>query len=45
MNLASEKGKRVAIGGKGRGEISGEVTGVVANVPTTNGLEKKEWTV
>ena len=27
-------------GGKGRGE-AGEVTGVVANTPTTDGLEKR----
>ena len=43
MNLALEKGKRVTTGGKGRGEIvgeAGEVTGFVANVPTTDGLGK-----
>ena len=39
MNLALEKGERVTTGGKGRGEI-GEVTGVVANVLITDGLEK-----
>ena len=39
MNLALEKGERVTTGGKGRGEIggeAGEVTGVVADAPTTN---------
>ena len=46
MNLALEKGERVTTGGKGRGEIggeAGEVTGVVADVPTMDGgwqLEK-----
>ena len=38
MNLALEKGKRVTTGGKRRGDIrgeDGEVSGVVANVPTT----------
>ena len=43
MNLALEKGERVTMGGKGRGEIvgeAGEVTGVVADAPTTNGLGK-----
>ena len=37
MNLVLEKGERITTGGKGRGEIegeAGEVTGVVANVPT-----------
>ena len=41
MNLVLEKGERVTTGGKGRGEIggeAGEVTGVVANVPTTDNL-------
>ena len=44
MNLALEKGERVATAGKGRGEIgseAGEFTGVVANAPTTDGLEKR----
>ena len=44
MNFALEKGKRVTTGGKGRGEIGGEaeeVTGVVANPPTTDGLGKR----
>ena len=43
-----EKGERETTGGKGRGEIggeAGEVTVVVANAPTTNGLGKKEWSV
>ena len=41
MNLALEKGEKVAMGDKGRGEIRREaVTEVVANVSTTNGLEK-----
>ena len=43
MNLALEKGERVTTGGKGRGEIggeAGEVTGVVADAPTTDGLGK-----
>ena len=38
MNLALEEGERVTTGGKGRGEIggeAGEVTGMVADVPTT----------
>ena len=38
-----EKGERVIMGGKGRGEIRGdaaEVTGVFADVPTTNSLGK-----
>ena len=41
MNLALEKGERVTTGGKGRGEIggeAGEVTGVVADTPTTDGF-------
>ena len=44
MNLALEKGERVTPGGKGRGEIlgeAGEVTGVVADAPTTDGLGKR----
>ena len=43
MNLALEKGERVTMGGKGSGEIggeAGEVTGVVADAPTTDGLGK-----
>ena len=47
MNLALEKGKRVTTGCKCRGEIGGEaeeVTGVVANVPTTDGLGKRYGT-
>ena len=43
MNLALEKGERVIMIGKSRGEIggeAGEVTGVVANVLITDGLEK-----
>ena len=44
MNLALEKGVRITTGGKGRGEITGEggeLIGVVANAPTTDGLGKK----
>ena len=44
MNLTLEKGERVPTGGKARGMIggeAGEVTGVVANALTTDGLEKK----
>ena len=44
MNLALEKGERVTMGAKGRSEIrgeAGEVSGVVANVPTTDGLGKR----
>ena len=44
MNLALEKGERVTTRGKGRGEIGGEagkVTGVLANVPTLDGLGKR----
>ena len=43
MNLALEKGERVTTGGKGKGERgeAGEVTGVVANAPTTDGLGKR----
>ena len=37
MNLALDKGKNVTTGGKGRGEAR-EVTGVVTNAPTTDGL-------
>jgi len=47
MNLALEKGERVTTGGKGRGEIggeAGEVTGVVADAPTTDGLGKRYGT-
>ena len=36
------------MGGKGRGEIggeAGEVTGVVANAPTTDGLGKRYGTL
>ena len=43
MNLVLEKGERVAMGGEGRGKIrgeAGEVTGVVANVPTRIAWEK-----
>ena len=41
VNLSLE---RVDTGGKGRGEIrgeAGEVTGVIANAPTTDGLGKR----
>ena len=44
MELALEKVERVTMGGKSRGEIgdeAGEVTGVVADVPTTDGLGKR----
>jgi hypothetical protein len=44
MNLVLEKGEEVVMGGKGRGKIrgeAGEVTGVVSNVPTTNGLRER----
>ena len=47
MNLALEKGERVTTGGKGRGEIggeAGEVTGVVADAPTMDGLGKRYGT-
>ena len=47
MSLELEKGERVTMGGKGRVEIggeAGEVTGVVANVPTTDGLGKRYGT-
>ena len=43
VNLVLEKGERVTTGGKGKGRISGEageVTGVVANVPTMDSLGK-----
>ena len=39
MNLTLEKGERVTTGGKGRDEIggeAGEITGVVADAPTTD---------
>ena len=47
MNLALKKGEKVTMGGKGRGE-AGELTGVVADAPTTDGLGKRygmfsEW--
>ena len=48
MNLVLEKGERVTMGGKGRSEIGGEVgevTGMVANVPTTDGLGKRYGTL
>ena len=44
---ALEKGERVTTGGKGRGEIggeAGEVTGVVADAPTMDGLGKRYGT-
>ena len=47
MNLALEKGERVTTEGKGRGEIggeAGEVTGVVADAPTTDCLGKRHGT-
>ena len=47
MNLALEKWERVTTGGKDKGEIESEaveVTGVVANVPTTDGLAKRYGT-
>ena len=43
MNLALEKGERVTTGGKDSDEIkgeAGEVSGMVAIVPTTDGLGK-----
>ena len=43
MNLAFETGEKVTMGGKSRGEIrskAGEVTRVVANVPSTIAKEK-----
>ena len=39
-----EKGERVTTGGKGRCEIrgeAGEVSGVIANAPTTDGPGKR----
>ena len=47
MHLALEKGERVTMGGKRRREIrgeAGEVTGVVEDAPTTDGLGKKYGT-
>ena len=47
MNLALEKGERVTTGGKGRSEIggeAGEVNGVAADAPTTDGLGKRYGT-
>ena len=44
MNLALEKGERLTLGGKSRGEIkgeTGEVTGMVANVPTMDSLGRR----
>ena len=44
MNLALEKGERVTMEGKSRGEIggeAGEVIGVVANAPTMDGLGER----
>ena len=44
MNLALEKWEKITTAGKGRGEIRdkvGEVTWVVANAPTTDGLGKR----
>jgi hypothetical protein len=44
VNLALERGERISTEGKSRGEIrgeDGEFTGVVANVPTTNVLGKR----
>ena len=41
MNLALDKRERVTTGCKGRGEVrgeAGEVTGVVADTPTTDGF-------
>ena len=40
MNLALEKKEKVTTGGKSRGE-AGEVTGVIANAPTTDGLGRR----
>ena len=40
MNLVLEKGERVTTGSKGRYE-AGDVNGVVANEPTTDGLGKR----
>jgi hypothetical protein len=47
MNLALEKRERITMGGKDRGEIggeAGEVTGVVANAPTMDGLGERYGT-
>ena len=47
MNLALEKGERVTTGRKSRREIggeAGEVTGVVANAPTMDGLGERYGT-
>ena len=44
MNLALVKGERLTTGSKRKGEIggeAGEVTRVVANVPTMDGLGKR----
>ena len=42
MNLVLEKGERITMGGKGRGEVRGEVklevTGVVVDAPATDSL-------
>ena len=40
VNLPLEKEERVTTEGKDRGE-AGEVTGVVAYAPTTDGLERR----
>ena len=47
MYLPLEKWEKVTMGGKGRGEIgaeAGEVTGMAANAPTTDGLGKRYGT-
>ena len=47
MKNLMEKGERVTMRGKGRGEIggeAGEVTGVVATAPTMVGLGKRYGT-
>ena len=47
MELALEKEERVTTGGKSRGEIggeAGEVTGVAADAPTTDGLGERYGT-
>ena len=47
MNLALEKGERVTTGGKGRGKNggeAGEVTGMIADAPTMDGLGKRYGT-
>ena len=41
--MVLEKGEGVTTAGKGRGE-AGEVTGVVADVPITDGLGKRYGT-